>query len=133
MGLLSFLRLKNIFESVTKIYKNNKLPIMAEYKTDDKPILAQLENNRIMAMSAHFFESAWPALIGWTSGLCVTLYYVPQLIIANYLWAKMSIEHNVIYPFPIPADDILNLVYLLFGFGTFHIVKRKILDKVKET
>lgn len=136
MGLLSWLgigaEVAKPIEAVSKLYTTDKDRIAAQTKLEEelqKPVLAQLENNRLMAMSAHFFESAWPALIGWTSGACVALYYIPQLIIANYLWAKMSIDANIIYPFPIPADDIMNLVYLLFGFGTFHIAKKKLLGK----
>lgn len=136
MSLLSFLGIgkeiaQNI-DSISKLYTTDKERLDAQsslQSTIDKPVVAQLENNRLMLLSKNFFESAWPALIGWTSGFCVALYYIPQLIIANYIWAKMSIEHNIIYPFPIPPDDILNLVYLLFGFGTYHLVKKKIVDK----
>lgn len=134
MSLMSWLgigsEIAKSIDSVSNLYTTDKEKLNAEEKlqsTIDKPVLSQLENNKIMIMSKNFFESAWPALIGWTSGFCVALYYIPQLIVANYIWAKTSIENNVIYPFPIPPDDILNLVYLLFGFGTYHLVKKKIL------
>jgi hypothetical protein len=86
-------------------------------------------DNEIMMRSRIFFESAWPALIGWTSGGCIALYYVPQLIICNYVWISTCLESHTIVPFPMNPENILNLVYLLFGFGSHNIIKNTLLKK----
>ena len=134
MGLLQWIGLGSEIakpiEAVSNLYTTDKAKIEAETKLEEvtqKPQLMQLANNTIMANSKYFFESAWPSLIGWTSGFCVALYYIPQLIIVNYEWSRNILLTHVIMPFPIDPTDILNLVYLLFGFGAYHIVKKKLI------
>lgn len=71
------------------------------------------------------FDSKWRPLIGWTCGACIALYYIPQILIADYLWIKLSVQKNDILPFPIKSDDILNLVYILLSWGTLKTVEKK--------
>jgi hypothetical protein len=73
------------------------------------------------------FESLWQPLLGWTAGFCVALYYIPQLVVVNLEWSLQVLETHEITPFPIDPGDIMNLVYLLFGFGTYHLAKKKLL------
>jgi hypothetical protein len=117
-------------DSIGKLYTTDKDKLEAQKNLEEvmqKRGLAQLENNKIMIGSANLFEALWPALIGWTSGACVALYYIPQLIIANIIWTMNCIEVHKVIPFPIDSGDILNLVYLLFGFGTYNLVKKKVI------
>ena len=118
-------------DAVSNLYTTDKARIAAETSYEavtQKRGLAQLENNRLMAIAGNLFESSWQPLIGYTAGFCVALYYVPQLIVANVIWAQECIDTGHVIPFPIDPSDILNLVYLLFGFGTYHLVKKKILN-----
>lgn len=133
MGILQWIGLgteiAKPIEAVSNLYTTDKAKIEAQANLEEitqKPIIAQLANNTIMASSKYFFESAWPSLIGWTSGACVALYYIPQLLVVNYEWARNVLTTHTIMPFPIDPTDILNLVYLLFGFGAYHIVKKKL-------
>lgn len=131
IGLLGYGSEKPI-KAVSELYTTDKARLEAEKDLQvevNKPILAQINTNAIMAAAQSIFVAGWQPLIGWTAGACIALYYVPQIIITNIIWAEMCLDHQVIYPFPMPADDILNLVYLLFGFGAYHLVKRKMLDK----
>lgn len=117
-------------EAVSNLYTTDKARLAAQAALEEviqKRGLAQLENNKVMAMSANFFSSAWQPLIGWTAGLCVALYYIPQLIVINLEWTLTVIEGHVLIPFPMQPTDILNLVYLLFGFGTYHLAKKKLI------
>jgi hypothetical protein len=117
-------------KAVGDLYTTDKARIEAEAKLEEvlqKPVLSQIENNKLQTISGKLFESSWQPLIGWTSGACVALYYVPQLITINYIWINNCLYENAVLPFPMQPDDILNLVYLLFGFGTYHIVKKKVL------
>ncbi len=131
MGLLSWIGIgadmAKPIEAASHLYTTDKDRLEAQAKlaeVEQKPGLAQLENNKIMLASKRLFESGWQPLIGWTSGACVALYYVPQLIVANYVWIGNCLADNKVIQFPIPSDDILNLVYLLFGFGTYHLAKK---------
>jgi len=135
MGIMSWIGLgadiAKPIDAVSNLYTTDKARIAAETSYEavtQKRGLAQLENNRLMAIAGNLFESSWQPLIGYTAGFCVALYYVPQLIVANVIWAQECIDTGHVIPFPIDPSDILNLVYLLFGFGTYHLVKKKILN-----
>lgn len=118
-------------KAVGSLYTTDKERLDALTKLEsetNKSQLSQLANNSLMLKSAHFFESAWPALIGWTSGGCVAMYYIPQLVIILYVWGSNCIHSGIITTFPMKPDDILNLVYLLFGFGTYNLAKTKMFN-----
>ena len=133
MGLFNFLGagkdLAQPIKAIGDLYTTDKARLEAEntlVDTIQKPGLMQLANNAKMLASPIFFESAWPALVGWTSGACVFLYWVPQLLVADYVWASQCFAMGTVVPFPIQADDIYNLVWLLFGFGGYSLIKKKI-------
>ena len=133
MGLLNYLGLgKDLAEpidAVGKLYTTDKDRIEAETKRLDvsqKPQLAQIENNKLLILTGKLFNTGWQPLIGWTSGACVFMYWVPQLVIANYVWGSQCLNEGKVIPFPILPDDIYNLVWLLFGFGSYSLIKRKL-------
>lgn len=133
MGLLNWLGVaKDIAEpikAVGDLYTTDKARLEAQGKFEEiqqKPQLAQLENNRLLILTGKVFNSAWAPLIGWTSGACVFLYWVPQLLVANYIWTVQCFTEGVVMPFPIKPDDIYNLVWLLFGFGGYSLIRKKI-------
>ena len=134
MGLLQWIGLGSEIakpiDAVSNLYTTDKARIEAETKPEEvtqKVTLAQIDTNKILAASSNIFNAGWQPLIGWTSGFCVALYYIPQLLIINYEWSRNILTYHIITPFPIDPTDILNLVYLLFGFGAYHIVKKKII------
>lgn len=116
-------------EAVGNLYTTDKARIEAEKDFEEvtqKVTLGQQEINKIYAQSSSFFVNAWGPLTGWTAGACVALYYVPQLLIANYVWAMNCIHNNSVVPFPIDPTNINQLVYLMFGFGGYHLVKDRL-------
>ena len=131
MGLLNFLGIgKDIaqpIEAVSKLYTTDKERLEAEKNLADvvqRPALAQIENNKLLILTGKLFNSGWQPLIGWTSGACVFMYWVPQLCIANYIWANQCLALGEVTKFPIAPDDIYNLVWLLFGFGGYSLIKK---------
>lgn len=115
-------------EAVGNLYTTDKARIEAETKYEEivqKPVLAQISTNAIMAAAQSIFLSGWQPLIGWTSGLLVLLYYAPQIVIITIVWGTNCFDTGIITPFPMKADDLLNLVWLLFGFGGYSLVKRR--------
>lgn len=133
MGITNWLGIgKDIaapIKAVGDLYTTDKARTEAEKDYEEvkqKTTLAQLSNNAIMAASKHFFSSGWQPMTGWTAGFLVLVYYLPQLLIIIYVWGGNCIDTGTISPFPMKPDDILNLVYLLFGFGVHHIAKNKL-------
>ena len=131
MGIMNWLGigadLAKPIDSVSNLYTTDKARLEAEKDLTEvvqKPQLAQLATNSILAASNSMFNSGWQPLIGWTAGFLVLLYYAPQIIITTYLWARLSFHANSVLPFPMKPDDLLNLVYLLFGFGIHSVVSR---------
>lgn len=133
MSILNWLGLgKEIakpIEAVSHLYTTDKQRLDAQ--TEDikammPATLAQLENNKTSLLSDKFFSYGWQNLIGWTAGFCVALYWVPQLILTDYIWFEQCMYTHKIIPYPINSDQIYNLVWLLFGFGGYSLIKKKI-------
>lgn len=127
MGILNWLGMgadiAKPLDAVSNLYTTDKARLEAEtnmISVAQKPLLQQLT-------AQSFFASAWPALTGWTAGFCIALYWIPQLLVTDYLWAIHSWRLGMVLPYPIDASDLMNLVYLVFGMGTLHIVKKKML------
>lgn len=116
-------------EAASNLYTTDKARIEAEgnyQKVLQEPVLEQTKLNEILASKNSIFLAGGLPLLSWSCGFLILLYYTPQLIIALYVWGHYCIENGVVTPFPIKPDDILNLVYLLFGFGSFHLINKKI-------
>ena len=132
MGILDWIGigkdLARPIKAVGSLYTTEKDRLEAETRfaeTIQKIDLGQQRLDEIMLSSSHFFVNAWPSLVGWTAGGCIFLYYVPQLVVANYLWITDCLIHNEVMPFPFDPTDMTQLVYLMFGFGGHHLIKHK--------
>ncbi len=133
MGIASWLglgkELADPINAVGNLYTTDKERLAAEAslaEIKNRPVMAQLSNNAIFAASTNIFNSGWQSLIGWTAGFLVLLYYAPQIIIATYVWGKYCIDTQAVIPYPIKSDEILNLVYILFGVGAHSLIKKPI-------
>lgn len=133
MGIMNWLGIgKDLAEpinAVGNLYTTDKARIEAETKLQEilqKPQIAQLENNKLLALSGKLFNSGWMPLLGWTCGFLILLYYAPQILIVTYVWGKVCIISGKPIPFPMKADEILNLVYLLFGMGGLGVAKKAV-------
>lgn len=114
-------------KAVGDLYTTDKARIEAEAKREEivqRPQLAQLETNKLLAASKYFFNSGWIPMIGWSCGFLILSYYLPQIMIATYVWGNTCIDTGIVKPYPIKPDDILNLVYLLFYGGAHHIADK---------
>jgi hypothetical protein len=138
MGISDWLGLgKTVSEpikAVSELYTTDKARLAAEAKLTEadakfedvkqKPKLALLEIEKILAMSSNLFKSGYIPAAGWTSGFLVLCYYFPQLVVMNYIWAKASIVAGHCLPFPMRPDDILNLVYVMCAGGVHNILSK---------
>jgi hypothetical protein len=115
-------------EALGNLYTKDKDRLNADnefQKIVQNPNHDQLRNNRILAMSALFFNNGWQSLTGWTAGFLILVYYFPQIIITEWIWAHECFAKGTVVPFPLPVDNIMQLVYLLFGFGVHSLAKRR--------
>lgn len=115
-------------KAVGDLYTTDKARLEGEAKlteVESGARLAQLETNKLMVVSGRLFNSGWIALLGWTAGFLVLLFYAPQIVVLTWIWAKICLEKGIVMPFPMQPDDILNLIYLLFGTGVLTAIKRK--------
>jgi hypothetical protein len=113
-------------DAVSHLYTTDKDRLDAEAKIADimqRPQLAQIESNKLLIATGKFFNAGWIALLGWTSGFLILLFYAPQIIITTYVWGKHVIDSGIVTSFPMKSDDILNLIYLLFGTGALTAFK----------
>jgi hypothetical protein len=132
MGILDWIGIgKDLSEPIkaaSDLYTTDKARLEAEKDLQvevNKPVLAQISNNAIMGAAQSIFVSGWQPLVGWTAGFLVLLYYAPQIIIITIVWGGNCLDTGIVAPFPMKADDLLNLVWLLFGFGGYSLVKRR--------
>lgn len=130
MGIFDYGKnLADPIRAVGDLYTTDKARIEAQTNYEaiaQKPILAQTGVNETLARSLHLFNSGWQPMIGWTCGFLILAYYAPQIAITTYVWGEVCIKTGIAAPFPMKPDDLLNLVYLLFGFGTHSILKAKL-------
>jgi hypothetical protein len=127
-------------EAVGDLYTTDKARLEATAKLTEaqtnlaevtqKPQLALLETDRILAMSSNLFKSGFIPLSGWTAGFLLLVYYLPQLIVMHYVWAKHSIANGHCAPFPMRPDDLLHLVYVMCAGGV-HSIFSKLTGKDK--
>jgi len=98
-------------------------------KLEQNPGELQVELNKLSLQNASLFISGWRSWIGWLSGSCVGLYYIPQFIIADYLWLKMCLAENKLLDFPLDPSGLMNLIYLLLGFGAYRTIDYHLKNK----
>ena len=115
-------------EAVSQLYTTDKARLEAEKEIAQ--VIQKSDNlagatNIVDAKSLAMFQSSWRPLLGWTAGACLALYYIPQILLTEYFWALQCIAKNAVVPFPMKADDILNLVYILLGFGAYRMIEKK--------
>jgi hypothetical protein len=114
-------------KAVGDLYTTDKARIEAQAKLEEvtqKPALAQIALNTVLANSDNIFKSAYVPLLGWTCGLLILLYYLPQIIVATWVWSDACFATGIVKPFPIKPDDLLNLVYLLITSKVYSAVTK---------
>jgi hypothetical protein len=88
----------------------------------------QVEINKIEAASANVFVAGWRPFIGWVCGISLGAYYIPQALIASFVWITQcfmilynttNVAAAVMPPYPntFHAEEILGLVAALLGMG----------------
>jgi hypothetical protein len=77
----------------------------------------QAEITKAEAQSENLFKSGWRPFIGWMSGFCLALYYIPQFILAAYLWTKLCIDQQQLLAYPITPTSLIEIICVLLGIS----------------
>ena len=112
---------------IGKIYTTEGEKLSAQEMLErlrQNPQLWTSELNKINATDTRLFNSGWRPYVGWVCGICVALYYIPQFILADYLWVTMCLDRNAILPFPIDPDSLMQLLWLMLGFGAYRTAEK---------
>ena len=87
-------------------------------KLRQRPSELQVELNKIEAGHRTVFVAGWRPFIGWVAGTSLGLYFIPQYLLASYLWLTMSLDKGELAAYPISNAGLLELVFVLLGMGT---------------
>lgn len=113
---------------LSKVVTTDKDRLAAEQAMEilrQHPHELQVEINKLEAQSTSLFKGGWRPYIGWICGTCIALYYIPQFLLADYLWFTQCLQQTKLLPFPINPDGLMQLVYLLLGFGAYRSVEKR--------
>lgn len=116
-------------KAVGDLYTTDKARLEAEKDVINAAAqitIPQIENNRVMLQSSNRFEVFSQSLTYFTIGACLALYWVPRLILSTYIWGVLCLEQHKVLAYPIDPNDIMQLVYLVFGGSGLFLLKRLI-------
>ena len=89
------------------------------------PNLAQVELNKVEASHRSVFVAGWRPAIGWVCAASLFFFYVPQYVIATFVWIKIMMGNGwVMVPYPVDAKGVLELVLALLGMGALRTVEK---------
>ncbi len=142
MGVMDFLGIggavsapiEAIGNVIGKVYTSEGEKLSAQEileRLRQNPQFWNSELNKINAIDTRFFNSGWRPFIGWVCGTCVGLYYIPQFLMAAFLWTLMCLQKNALLPYPINPESLMQLCYLMLGFGAYRSAEK--LFGVKKT
>lgn len=98
--------------------------------------MAQVEVNKIEAASQSVFVAGWRPFIGWVCGGSMAAYYIPQALVAAFIWVFQVVwlfyhttEPAAIkipaYPLLFDMNEILGLLGALLGLGWYRSYDKK--------
>jgi hypothetical protein len=95
------------------------------------PTELQVELNKIEAQNKSWWVAGWRPGIGWTCGIALFVYYIPQYLMATVLWSKAcwTTQHLLAYPIP-QIEGLTKLVYGMLGLASLRTAE-KLTNKTK--
>jgi len=93
-------------------------------KVRQQPGALQVMLNQVEAQHRSIFVAGWRPFIGWVCGLGLGIYFIPQYIMATYMWVKLVLATGVMQPYPASPDALMELVIALLGLGTLRTLEK---------
>jgi hypothetical protein len=89
-----------------------------------QPSMAQIELNKVEASHRSIFVAGWRPFIGWVCGISLAVYYIPQYLLASYLWVTMCLNAGHLVAYPVSPAGLLELVLALLGLGMLRTAEK---------
>lgn len=96
----------------------------AKLRLAQKPSLAQVELNKVEAGHRSVFVAGWRPFIGWVCGVGLAVYFIPQYVMASYVWVTLVMSTGELQPYPVSADGLFELVLAMLGMGALRTVEK---------
>jgi len=93
-------------------------------KLRQHPQELQVELNKLEAQHRSIFVSGWRPFIGWTCGICLACFFIPQFILAAFIWVKLCLAKNALLPYPIDGRQLFDIVISLLGLGALRTAEK---------
>ena len=74
--------------------------------------------------SGNWFQAGWRPFIGWIAGLGLAFYFLPQFILAAYMFVETYLRLGTIIDFPANPDALIQLVLALLGLGSLRTIEK---------
>ncbi len=87
--------------------------------------ILQVELNKIEGQHQSVFVAGWRPFLGWICGISLSIYFIPQFILASYLWVRMCLEAGQLLDYPVSPSGIFELTLAILGiYGTQRTVEK---------
>lgn len=97
-------------------------------KLRQHPAELQAAINKIEASHRSIFVAGWRPFIGWVCGVSLATYFIPQYLMATYVWVKMVMAMESLSgplpPFPASADGLFQLTLALLGMAGYRTLEK---------
>lgn len=125
--------LGNAIDQVTTSDDERNAAAIVMQRLAQAPHILQGEVNKLEAQHRSTFVAGWRPAIGWVCAASLAAYFIPQYVVAAWVWAKL-VYAQCIEPvgavcqtlprFPAEADGLFELVLALLGLGTLRTVEK---------
>ena len=90
-----------------------------------QPTLVQTEINKVEAGHRSIFVAGWRPGIGWVCAISLFFFYVPQYVMASYIWIRLIVANDwQIVPYPVDDSGVMELVLAMLGMATLRGVEK---------
>lgn len=70
------------------------------------------------------YYSGYRPFIGWLSGICLGLYFIPYFILGAIMWISTFIKTGVILPYPVNAASLLELIGTILSLSAIRTYEK---------
>lgn len=84
----------------------------------------QAQTNIEEAKNPNGASGSWRTLLGKILAISVGIYFIPQFIVATFLWVKISLATGKIDHYPVDASVLMQLVFSMLGLAGIKAYER---------
>lgn len=122
--------ISNIVNSYVETPDEKRAAELLLTKIAQAPGMAQVELNKIEATHRSIFVAGWRPGVGWVCVLSLGIYYIPQFLIAQYVWISMYLASCgteigcTIQAFPVEITGLMELMIAMLGLAGLRTVEK---------